>query len=84
MGWLFKSRYENEMDRIVNKMVMNLSNNYKDNAQSDLKDLIETYEEFKAQGVLKEKTLKKYEDIIETYKERLKGYGHKDQKPYWT
>ena len=80
----FKSRYESEMDQIINKMEMNLSNNYKDNAQSDLRDLIEVYTEYKDKGLLKEKVASKYEDIIETYKVRLKGYAHKDQKPFWT
>ena len=84
MGWFFKSRYETELDGIVNKMVMNLSNNYKDNAQSDLRDLIEVFTEYKEKGVLKDKTIAQYEDIIETYKVKLKGYAHKDQKPFWT
>ena len=84
MGWLFKSRYETELDGIVNKMVMNLSNNYKDNAQSDLRDLIEVFTEYKEKGVLKDKIIAQYEDIIETYKVKLKGYAHKDQKPFWT
>ena len=84
MMLFFKSRYEAEMDQIVNKMEMNLSNNYKDNAQSDLRDLIEVFTEYKDKGVLKEKAVAKYEDIIETYKVRLKGYAHKDQKPFWT
>ena len=80
----FKSRYETELDGIVNKMAMNLSNNYKDNAQSDLKDLTELVAEYKEKGLLKEKAVAKYEDIIATYGERMKGYAHKDQKPYWT
>ncbi len=81
---LFKSRYETVLDGIVNKMDMNMSNNYKDNAQADLKDLMETFAEYKERGVLKEKAVKKYEDIIAGYETRLKGFTHKDQKPYWT
>ncbi|MBO4267509.1 MAG: hypothetical protein J5910_10025 [Lachnospiraceae bacterium] len=25
----------------------------------------------------------KYEAILDGYKEKLNGYSHKDQKPYW-
>lgn len=27
--------------------------------------------------------LSKYESVLELYKEKMKGYSHKDQKPYW-
>ena len=81
---LFKSRYERELDAIIFKIDMNMSNNYKDNAQMDLQDLEETFNELCDQGKLKEKTRQKYESILETYRIKLKGYTHKDQKPYWT
>lgn len=50
----------------------------------DLQDLEETFKELCDQGKLKEKTRQKYESILETYRIKLKGYTHKDQKPYWT
>jgi len=81
---LFKSRYERELDAIIFKIDMNMSNNYKDNAQMDLQDLEGTFKELCDQGKLKEKTRQKYESILETYRIKLKGYTHKDQKPYWT
>ena len=79
----FKSSAEKQLDGLIQKMEMNLSNNYKDNAQSDLKKLEETLAEMKAAGTLKEAARAKYESIMETYRQRLKGYSHKDQKPYW-
>ena len=79
----FKSSAEKQLDGLIQKMEMNLSNNYKDNAQSDLKKLEETLAEMKAAGTLKEAVQVKYESIMETYRQRLKGYSHKDQKPYW-
>ncbi len=79
----FKSSAEKQLDGLIQKMEMNLSNNYKDNAQSDLKKLEETLAEMKAAGTLKETVQAKYESIMETYRQRLKGYSHKDQKPYW-
>ena len=81
---LFKSRYERELDAIIFKIDMNMSNNYKDNAQMDLQDLEDTFKEYCEQGKLKEKTCQKYESILESYRIKLKGYTHKDQKPYWT
>ncbi|MBR1861946.1 MAG: hypothetical protein IJ796_08845 [Lachnospiraceae bacterium] len=81
---LFKSKYERELDAIIFKIDMNMSNNYKDNAQMDLQDFENRFNEFCEQGKLKDKTRQKYESILETYKIKLKGYTHKDQKPYWT
>ena len=49
---LFKSKAEKELDSIIQRLNMNMSNNYKHNAHDDLK-------------------------------EKMKGYSHKDQKPYW-
>ena len=48
----FKSSAEKQLDGLIQKMEMNLSNNYKDNAQSDLKKLEETLAEMKAAGTL--------------------------------
>ncbi len=45
----FKSSAEKQPDGLIRKMEMNLSNNYKDNAQSDLKKL-ETLAEMKGSG----------------------------------
>lgn len=81
---LFKSRYERELDTLVARIEMDMSNNYKDNAQADLRDLEARYGELKAEGVLREKDAAAFENRIQTYRERLKGYTHKDQKPYWT
>ena len=61
-----------------------MSNNYKDNAQKNLDEYESALERFSERGDLKEKSQKKYEDILISLKERLKGYSHKDQKPYWT
>lgn len=81
---LFKNKYERELDAIIFKIEMNMSNNYKDNAQMDLQDFEDTFKELCIQGKLKEKAKLKYESILETYRIKLKGYTHKDQKPYWT
>ena len=81
---LFKSRYEKELDALMAKIDMNMSNNYKDNAQADFQELESRFTEMKEQGRLKEKTCLYYENRVSDYREKLKGYTHKDQKPYWT
>ena len=80
---LFKSKTEKELDSLIQRMEMNLSNNYKDNAQDNLKDFVAALEYAKDKGNIKGITLSKYEGILTTYREKLKGYSHKDQKPYW-
>lgn len=81
---LFKSKHERQLDMIIQRLEMNMSNNYKDNAQANLRELETSYEDMKNKGVLKEKALIRYDRIISEYESQLKGYSHKDQKPYWT
>ncbi|MCR5330108.1 MAG: hypothetical protein K6E62_02840 [Lachnospiraceae bacterium] len=81
---LFKSRYAKELDAIISRIEMNMANNYKDNAQADLKELEEAFESYSKEGLLKEKDASFYEGRLTAYREKLKGYSHKDQKPYWT
>ncbi len=80
---IFKSKAERNLDIIIQRLAMNLSNNYKDNAQDNLRELESAIEEMRASGGLKTSSLAKYESILGIYKEKLKGYSHKDQKPYW-
>ncbi len=68
---------------LISSIEMNMANNYKDNAQSDLADLEKAFREFVTEGKLSEKERVNYERTVGTYRERLKGYSHKDQKPYW-
>ena len=44
---LFKSKAEKELDSIIQRLNMNMSNNYKDNAQDDIKDLETTINAFR-------------------------------------
>ena len=81
---LFRCKYVKELDAIISRIEMNMANNYKDNAQSDLRELEETFGGFLTEGLLKEKDAAVYEARIKAYQEKLKGYSHKDQKPYWT
>ena len=80
---LFKSKEEKEMDGIIQQLEMNMSNNYKDNAQDNLKELEATLDAFRSSGRIKPAVITEYEHILVGYKEKMKGYCHKDQKPYW-
>ena len=80
---LFKNKYERELDAIIFKIEMNMSNNYKDNAQDNLKELEATINALLHSGKMKPSILAEYMAILNDYKEKMKGYSHKDQKPYW-
>ncbi len=80
---LFKSRAEKELDSIIQRLEMDMANNYKDNAQDDLKELIAALDKMRSSGTIKPKALSGYEETVNGYKEKMKGYTHKDQKPYW-
>ena len=80
---IFKSKTEKELDDIIRRLEMNMSNNYKDNAQSNLKELEEKMALLRENGAVKHKVLSKYEAILADYREKMQGFSHKDQKPYW-
>ncbi len=81
---LFKSKAEKELDGIIRRLEMNMANNYKDNARSNLKELEASVNLLRTSGGLKAAKLAEYESLVGAYKEKMKGFSHKDQKPYWT
>ena len=72
------------LEEIIARLESNMANNYKDAAQSDYKELEKMYEDLLQNGQLSEKQKTKYGSLLDNYKEKLKSYSHKDQKPYWT
>ena len=80
---LFKSKYDKALDEIIARIDMNMSNNYKDASQSNFTEFEKSFTEMKESGLLKEKSVAKYGEILENYRRKLEGYTHKDQKPYW-
>ena len=81
---LFKSRYEKDMDEAIKRLEMNMSNNYKDAAQSNLKEFEELFRTYCEDGVLKDKVKAAYGQKLTEYQTKMQGYTHKDQKPFWT
>lgn len=73
-----------ELENIIFRLEANLSNNYKDNARDNLVEFDKAYNQLKDEGKLKPKHIEYYGNVLKGYKEKMKGYTHKDQKPYWT
>ena len=71
------------LEQAIAKLQMNMSNNYKDAAQEDYKELMKLYDELLCKGGLSDKQKGYYKDVIDEYSIRMKDYTHKDQKPYW-
>lgn len=81
--FLRKPNAAKELDRIISEINMNMQNNYKDAAQAALRELEEKLSELAAQGALNENQKASYTSKLNGYKEKLKSYSHKDQRPYW-
>ena len=79
-GFFKNNKKKKELDAIVLRVEANMANNYKDAAQEALKEL----EERLFNEELKEKDRAYYEIKVSSYKEKMKEFTHKDQKPYWT
>lgn len=79
-----KIKKNKELDALIAGIVNNESNNYKDAAQDYLKKFDAKFRELCETDALTDEQKKYYGDILVETKERLTGYTHKDQKPYWT
>ena len=73
-----------ELEHLIERIENNVANNYKDAAQEYLKEFEVKLSQLVEAGQLKEDQKKHYEDLLDTYRIRMKGFTHKDQKPYWT
>ncbi len=82
-GWLGGLKGNKTLDAIIQRIEMNMENNYKDAAQLNLKELEVAYEELSNAGKLNEKQKAHYSSQISAFKSRMKNFTHKDQKPYW-
>ena len=81
---IFNRKTNNELESIIKRLEANRANNYKDNAQSNLKELEMRFSELSSQKALSAKQTSHYAELIGNYKKDLKEFSHKDQKPYWT
>ncbi len=79
-----KSSKHSGLDAIVQRIQMNMENNYKDAAQMNLAELEELFHKLDESGKLNDKQKTYYESLIDSLRIRMKNFTHKDQKPFWT
>ena len=82
-GFLKKAGKANSLDKIVQELEMNMSNNYKDAAQENFREFEQTLNHLEAAGKLSQAQISNYKRKLSLYKEKLKNYTHKDQKVTW-
>lgn len=73
-----------ELEALIERIENNFANNYKDAAQEYLDQYEEKLKTLAEEGALKEKQKTYYTSLLGSYRERMKEFRHKDQKPYWT
>ncbi|MBE5950631.1 MAG: hypothetical protein E7260_03435 [Lachnospiraceae bacterium] len=83
-GFLKKTKVAKELDRLIAEIDMNMQNNYKDAARATFREFEELYTALAESGELNENQKSMYSAKLSAYREKLKAYSHKDQKPYWT
>jgi len=80
---LFQSKTNKELELLVSRTRSSMQNNYKDMAQDYFKDFCKKLDELISTDSLNDKQLEYYKREREVLTEELKGFTHKDQKPYW-
>ncbi|MDD6810735.1 MAG: hypothetical protein PUD93_02535 [Lachnospiraceae bacterium] len=82
-AFLKGSKKNKELEAIIARIDSNVSNNYKDAAQDALREFEDKLQEFVAAGTLNDKQQTEYESRLASYRDNMKEFTHKDQKPYW-
>lgn len=82
-GWLKRRESVKRLDEITGRLRMNVSNNYKDAAQLNLKEFEKLLVELEEAGMLKDREKAYYRGQLQSFKEQMKNFTHKDQKPFW-
>lgn len=84
LNFIRKRKNNRELDTLVGGITSNMSNNYKDAAQDCLKRFETRYRELEASGALDQRQREHYGALLAGFREQMKQFTHKDQKPYWT
>lgn len=69
-----------ELEAILLKLNANASNNYKDAAQDNYRELQQKFAELKAVGKLKARQMAYYEECMRELEPKMKHYTHHEQK----
>lgn len=80
---LFGKKTHPVLEKLLQELQMDMSNNYKDNAQEDFAKLEKSFAELLSSGKLSARQVEYYEEQIHELRIMLKGYTHKDQKAVW-
>lgn len=80
---IFQKKTNAELESLIKSTKSSMQNNYKDMAQDFFKDFLKKYEELLSSGALNDKQKAYYSEQRDILTEELKGFTHKDQKPYW-
>lgn len=81
--FLKKNGKNKELDTVIQKLQMNMENNYKDAAQINLKEFEALLAELENSGKLNDRQKRYYEEQLASFRERMKNFTHRDQKPTW-
>ncbi len=85
LEWLFGGVKKNEeLEHLMERIRNNVENNYKDAAQEYLVEYEEKLKKLTQTGKLSQKQENYYRSRLQDLKNNMKGFTHKDQKPYWT
>ncbi len=78
-----KAKKNAQLEIILQKIQMNMSNNYKDAAQENLKEFQKVFQEYLDANKLDEKQKEYYQEKLSNLLVQMKHYTHKDQKTTW-
>ena len=74
--FLFKSKAQKELDFILEELKQFLQNNYKDQAHSCRKKLLEQADAYYREGQLTQSQYRHYEQLYRHYSDLMKNYHH--------
>lgn len=82
-GFLKKTGKNKQLEEIITRIEMNASNNYKDAAQAAFKEYEELLQSLLTENKLPARQKEYYKARQEGFKQEMKNFTHKDQKPTW-
>lgn len=82
-GFFSKTGKNKQLEEIITRIEMNASNNYKDAAQAAFKEYEELLQSLLAENKLPARQKEYYKARQESFKQEMKNFTHKDQKPTW-
>lgn len=82
-GFIKKLGKVEKLEKIIQELEMNMSNNYKDAAQENFREFENMLNVLEQENTISQSQLSYYRQRLSTFKQKLKNYTHKDQKVTW-